>query len=98
MYEAEYLQQKAKINYPSIFEMNMNLVVARKGSNDQVLRRQTWALLLAKNICITPVGIQLQWGKPIQYLMLALGGASGSWEAIQDRIDVMAASKKASRR
>ncbi|KAJ5272534.1 hypothetical protein N7478_007659 [Penicillium angulare] len=93
MYEAEYLRQQAKIDYPSIFEIDTNLVLARKGSTDCRLRSKTWDMLLAQNINTTPVGIMLQWGKPVQYLTLALVETLGSWEAIPDHVNVMAAKK-----
>ncbi|KAJ5836518.1 hypothetical protein N7447_002544 [Penicillium robsamsonii] len=94
MYEAEYLRQQANIDYPSIFEIDTNIILARKGSTDRQLRSKTWDMLLAQNINTTPIGIKLQWGKPSQYLMLALIETLGSWEAIQDHIKVMAAKKK----
>ncbi|CAG8897793.1 unnamed protein product, partial [Penicillium egyptiacum] len=94
MYEAEYLRQQANIDYPSIFEIDTKIILARKGSTDRQLRSKTWDMLLAQNINTTPIGIKLQWGQPSQYLMLALVETLGSWEAIQNHINVMAAKKK----
>ncbi|KXG45270.1 uncharacterized protein PGRI_041830 [Penicillium griseofulvum] len=94
MYEADYLRQQAKFDYPSIFEIDPNTILARKGSIDYQLRSKTWDMLLAQNINTTPIGIKLQWGKPTQYLLLALIETSGSWETIESHINVMAAMKK----
>jgi hypothetical protein len=66
MYEADYLRQQAKIDYPSMFKIATNAILARKKSIDRQLRSKTWDMLLAQNINTTPIGIRLQWRKSTQ--------------------------------
>lgn len=35
MYKAEYLRQQANIDYPSIFEIDINVILVRKGFTDR---------------------------------------------------------------
>lgn len=90
MYEAEYLKHRAGIRYPSLFNIDVNSLLVGTRSTKQSLYSKTQAMLRARNVNTTPHNPKLQWQQPLQYLALALVETSNSWEAIKDRIDIMA--------
>ena len=95
MYEADYLRREIGIQYPSIFDMNTQNVLVSLPPTTLPMRRKTWDLLTSYDINTTPVGIRLQYGKPLQYLTLALTETSSSWNVIESRVQAMASKKKA---
>jgi hypothetical protein len=95
MYEADYLREQIGLEFPSIFGTETPLARIENQSRNPELYHQTWSLLVEREICTTPIGIRLEYPKPLQYLTIALVESSTSWEMIQGKVEALASKKKA---
>ncbi|KAJ5781290.1 hypothetical protein N7457_006450 [Penicillium paradoxum] len=91
MYEADYLLEQIGLQFPSIFDMDPEDALGRLPEKHLTLK--TWSLLLSHDINTTPIGIRRPYGKPLQYLTLALVDRYKSWEAIEWQVKAMAGKK-----
>ncbi|CAG8146190.1 unnamed protein product [Penicillium salamii] len=93
MYEADYLREQIGLQFPSIFDIDPEHALEKLPEKQLTLK--TWSLLLRHDINTTPIGIRRPYGKPLQYLTLALVDTFKSWDAIEQQVKTMASKKRA---
>ncbi|KAB8227606.1 uncharacterized protein BDW43DRAFT_316659 [Aspergillus alliaceus] len=92
MHEAEYLRAQMRLDFPSIFDVDIyewkvaNWYTAEDREIKDDRERRTFRYMVKGHVVTHPIGRGVPYTKPMQYLTLALAESGLQWEEIENRV------------